>query len=363
MWIIAGDEISSRQKLVIIYAGREKNKNYLVWLAFNDTFEENHMGKTWLWELHKMAKGNGYDSSLMIVEVPNFFSKFLGKKKCFYVPSWVSGEIDISVNNPSLFKQRNTSLKSDLSKIRRNKLQFEVTKDLTRLHDFYCNMYKPYIAKAHGNSAVEMSYEYVKSKFTRSNSLKDLLLIKQGDEYRAGVMLIYLGNSAKLLFLGVKDGNLDYVREGVIGALFYFSVQYLSEKGVTRIDFGASRPFLKDGVLRFKSKWNQRISTERKMVFLFKPISMTGGVKGFFLNNPFIYKDKTELKGAIFIESDLSLSQSDIKRIYKDYYIPGLSKLVIYQSGSVNAETQDIVHPEYAEKITVRSADSIFCNV
>ena len=360
VWIISGDEISSREKLVIIYAGREKDKNFLVKLAFDEAFEEKYMGKVWLWKIHEIAKGDSYDCSLMIVEVPRFFRSLLGKRNCFYIPSWVTGGIDISVDNPSLFKQRNTSLKSDLSKIRRNKLRFEVTKDLSRLHDFYCNMYRPYVNKAHGDSAVEMSYEYVKSKFTRSDLINDLLLIKQGDEYRAGVLLSSRGDWARLWFLGVKDGNLNYVRDGAIGALFYFSIQYLSENNVTRIDFGASRPFLKDGVLRFKRKWNQRISREKRMVFLFKPLSLTGGVKGFFLNNPFIYEERTGLNGAIFVANDQSLSKSDFTRIYKDFYLNGLSKLVIYQFGRTDREMLTIVPSELSEKITVRSAESIF---
>lgn len=363
VWIITGDEISSRQKLAIIYAGREKDKNFIVKLAFDDAFEEKYIGKAWLWKLQEMAKRDNYDCSLMIVETPCLFRMFWGEKKCFYVPSWVSGAIDISVNNPSLFKERNTSLKSDLNKIKRHKLRFEVTKDLSQLRNFYCNMYKPYINKSHGNRAVEMSYEHVKSQFTGHVSLNDLLLIKQGDEDRAGVVLSYRRDWARLWFLGVKDGDLNYVRDGVIGALFYFSIQYLSEKGVTKIDFGASRPFLKDGVLRFKRKWNQKISRERKMLFLFKPVSMTGSVKAFFLNNPFIYEDKTGLNGAIFVTSDQSLSRRDFAKIYKDHYIPGLSKLVIYQFGSVDIEVQNIVHSVYSDKIIVHSAESMFCNV
>ena len=112
VWVITGVEISSRKKLVLIYAGREKEKNYVVKLAFDDTFEKHYIGKVWLWKLQKMAKEGNYDCSLMIVEVHCSFRLFLRKKKCFYIPSWLSGAIDISVNNPSLFKQRNTMIKS-----------------------------------------------------------------------------------------------------------------------------------------------------------------------------------------------------------------------------------------------------------
>ena len=357
VWIITGDEVSSRQELVIIYAGREKDKNFLVSLAFEGTFEENYIGKAWLWKIPEIAKDNDRDCSLIVAEIPRFYRMLCGKTKCLYVPSWISGEIDISVDNPSLFKHRNTSLKSDISKIRRNKLRFEVTKDLSQLHNFYCNMYRPYIAKAHGSRAIEMTYEHVKSKFTGHGSLSDLLLIKKEDEYIAGILLRRRKNKAKLWFLGVKDGSLNYVEDGVIGALFYFSVQYLAEKGVTRIDFGASRPFLKNGVLRYKKKWNQKISNKKELGFLIKMISKTEAVKGFFLNNPFIYEDKTGLNGAIFVASDQSLSKSDFARIYKDHYLRGLSKLVIYRFGEAD---DGIVPPELSDKITVCSAESIF---
>lgn len=360
LWTIMGDEISSGKKLVIFYAGRELDKNFLVRLAFDGTFEENYIGKKWLWQIPHIVKEGEHGCSLIVVEVPNSLRILSRKMKCLYIPSWVNGETDISVDNPSLFKHRNTSLKSDLTKIRRNKLQFEVTNDLYQLHNFFYNMYVPYITKVHSSRSKIMSYDYVKREFRKGGLFNDLLLIKEHEEYIAGVLLHYKKNRAKLSTLGVKEGNLDYVKDGAIGALFYFSVQYLAEKGATRIDFGGSRPFLKDGVLRYKRKWNQKISDKKEIGFLIKMVSKTEAVKGFFLNNPFIFEDKTGLNGAVFVESDQSLSKGDFVRIYKDYYLNGLSKLVIYQFGQTIGEIKDIILPELSNKITVRSAESIF---
>jgi hypothetical protein len=357
-----GEEISSGKKLVIFYAGRELDKNFLVRLAFDGKFEENYIGKKWLWNIPKIVKEGDCDCSLIVIEVPNCLRILSEKTRCFYIPGWVNGEADISIDNPSRFKRRNTSLKSDLSKIRRNKLQFEVTKDLSELHNFYYNMYVPYITQAHGTGSKIMSYDYVRREFKKGGLFNDLLLIKKQEECIAGVLLHYKKNKAKLSTLGVKDGNLSYVRDGAIGALFYFSVNYSAEKGFTRIDFGGSRPFLKDGVLRYKRKWHQKISNKKEIGYLITMVSITDAAKGFFLNNPFIYEDKTGLNGAIFVTGNQSLSKGALAKIYKDYYVPGLSKLVIYQFGLINPKTQDIVHPEYSEKITVRSAEGIFCN-
>ena len=45
LWTMMGDEISTGKKLTIFYAGRELDKNFLVNLVFEGTFEENYIGK------------------------------------------------------------------------------------------------------------------------------------------------------------------------------------------------------------------------------------------------------------------------------------------------------------------------------
>lgn len=356
MWIITGDEICSRQRLGIIYAGHETSKNFLIKLAFGNSYRENYIGKRWLWKIPHIVKEGNHDRSLMVTEVSNLFRIFFSKMKCFYIPFWVYGEFDFSVDNSSFFKKE--TLKSDVRKIRRNNLHYEVTDEPNQLHNFYYNMYTPYIVKAHGNRARIWSYDTVKRELRKHGKL---LLVKKGKEYIAGILLRYKKNNrVKLCVLGIKDGNINYVKDGAIAALIYFSAHYSAEKGFARIDIGGSSSFLKDGASRYKKKWNQRISNKAKWGLLIKPLSKTDGMKGFFLNNPFIYKDKAGLNSALFIASDQSFAEEDFAKIYKDYYIEGLSKLVIYRFGEADSGLRHIVPPEFSDKITIRSAESIF---
>ena len=358
-----GETTPGNESLGIILAAHPQEKHYFARPAFAGSCVETYLGKKWVWQIPKIVKERKSDHSLLIVTVPHILHMVSHAPRCFYVPCWIWGEIDIPTKRSIIVKNKNTSLKSDISKIRKNNLEFEVTHQLSQLHNFYYNMYVPYISQSHGDRSYFRDYRFVETEFSKQGFFKDLLLVKKQEEYIAGVLLRYQDKTAELSILGIKDGNSNYVRDGAIGALFYFSVCYAAQKGFRKITFGESRPFLKDGVLRYKKKWNQRLTRERKPGFLIKALSKTGGVKGFFLNNPFIYKNKAGYYGAIFVVSGHSLSKEVCTKIYKDYFIPGLTKLVIYQFGSVNAETQDIVYPEYAEKITVRSADSIFCNV
>ncbi|MHC4436725.1 MAG: hypothetical protein ACYS3S_05150 [Planctomycetota bacterium] len=360
VWIITGHEVLSRKKLAILYAGHEVNKNYLVKLAFNSSYKDLYIGRKWLWEIRGLAKEKEYDCSLIIAEVPNSLRVFSGKTKSFFVPSWVSGEIDASFEEHAIFNNRNNTLMSDLRRIRRNSLYYEVTDELSQLRNFYYNMYLPYTTKVHGSRSIIPSYNYVKSEFIGRRSSNTLLLVKKKEEYIAGVLLLCRKNKTKLWIGGLKDGNLDYVKEGAIGALFYFSFKYLKQKGFTRINFGGSRPFLKDGVLQYKKKWNQKLFNRKELGFFLKMLSETDSVKGFLFNNPFIFQDKTGLNGAVFIDTDKSISTRDCKKIYKDYYLNGLSRLVIYRFGKYDNTRLGIVPQEYSEKIIMCSAETIF---
>ena len=360
VWVVTGNEISSRQKLVMIFAGHEVNKNHLVKLAFGSSIKDLYIGRKWLWEIHEIAKEKEHDCSLLVAEVPDFFRVFSGKMKFFFVPIWVSGKIDATFEEHAIFNNRNNTLMSDLRRIRRNTLRYEVAHELSQLRNFYYNMYLPYTTKVHGDRSVIPSFNYVKSEFTRRGSSNTLLLVKKKEEYIAGVLIICRKNKTKLWIGGLKDGNLDYVKEGAIGALFYFSFKYLKQKGFTTIDLGGSRPFLKDGVLRYKRKWNQKISDKKEMGFLIKMLSETDGAKGFLVNNPLIYTDKTGLNGAIFLDGNMSLSKTVFDKIYKEYYVNGLSRLVIYRFGKYDNTTLGIVPQEYSEKIIMCSAETIF---
>ncbi|MFC1792034.1 hypothetical protein ACFL3Q_00425 [Planctomycetota bacterium] len=354
LWIIAGNEISSGRKLSIIFAGHEVNRNYIEQLAFNDPCRQKYVGKKWLWKIPEAVKQNGNGCALAITEAPKFFRVLSKKRKCLYVPIWINGAIDI----PSYIKADN--YKKDLRRIRKNKLHVEVTKDLSQIHDFYHNMYVPYIATAHGSRAIITSYNSMKREFKKRNSSNELFLIKKDRDLIAGIVLLRTKDRARFWCRGVKDGNLDYLKYGVSGALYYFVAQYLEAKGFKMIGCGGSRSFLKDGVLQFKKHRGMRIVNSSDMDFLVEPLSMTSGLMGFLSNNPVTYRDKNKLNGALFVASDQHICSEDYTKIYKEYFLHGLSKLVIYRFGEADKKMADIVPPEYSDKITVCSAGDIF---
>jgi hypothetical protein len=353
-WILQGNEVASKQSLDILYAGTEENRHFLTTLAFDGSFTEEYVGKAWLWNIPKMFKDKVHRDCILVAEVPKTFCKLFVKRNYLYIPSWVDGEVD------AFSAVKSDSLLTDLRRIKKSKLSFEVTNALNQFHNFYFNMHLPYITEAFGNRAVILSYDFMKSKFGKHGLYNDLLLIKREEEYIAGMLMGYSKKGVYLHPLGVKDGNFDYVKEGAIGALFYFPLIYSKEKGYPKVNFGLTRAFLKDGVFQFKKKRRMHITGTSQMGFALKPLSMSEAVKGFFLNNPFLYMDEMGFEGALFIENDKSLSEGDFERIYKDYYLPGMSKLFIYRFGKVSDKTQEVVPCDFVDSIRLGSAETLF---
>ncbi len=112
-WILAGTEITSKQELAIAYSGSEQNKNLLIRLAFDGSCRETYVGRIWLWKTLEMVKRRSCDCSLTVNEVPRAFRVLFQRKRCFYVPCWIHGEVDISGDMSLLIN--NKSLKSDLT--------------------------------------------------------------------------------------------------------------------------------------------------------------------------------------------------------------------------------------------------------
>jgi hypothetical protein len=272
----------------------------------------------------------------------------------------VSSGGDISPDDSLLAK--NKSVESDIRRIRNNKLLFEITQNPSQFDNFYYNMYRPYIAASHGSGAIIAEYDYMKKEFKNG----ELLLIKKEDEYIAGGLLVYKKKLWRPAYLGVKDGNPSYVKNGAIAAVFLFWIRVLRQKGQRELDLRLSRPFLKDGVLRYKKKWGgSRIaySSQADGIYLVAPLTNTPGLKAFLINNPFIFVDNTDkrkISGAIFVDSDHPFSQEELEEIYKEYYFDGMSNLHVYEFGKNTDRTEKILPLQFSDKILFCSAERLF---
>ncbi|OPZ69463.1 MAG: hypothetical protein BWY83_01977 [bacterium ADurb.Bin478] len=353
LWIITGIEPGSDRNLVIGYAGMEKNKNYLADQLFHGAFTEQHAGRIWFWNGSDVLKKRGYTCSLMVTELMRVFFRRLKGRKAVFVPDWVDGNVDISDENTLYRKHK--SLESDLRRVRKFELDYEITKDPRLVEEFYYQMYQPYILRVHRDRAFLLTHDCYLEKMKKG----ELLLIKKGEERIAGTVLFYAKKVAYLWILGAKEGDTDYVKEGAFGALFYYSIHHVKGKGFNEVNFGKTRAFLNNGIIQFKAKRGIRILESSRMGFSLEPLTELSHLSDFFIRNPFIFEDKTGLNGALFFAEDHVFSEKDLDWLAKNYFLAGLSKLFLYQFGRVNDAFQTMIPADYADKMFIRSVDTL----
>jgi hypothetical protein len=324
-WRLEGSERVSGHPLTIFFAGQLENKNYIADLAFDGSHTETTCRKMWLWNVFKLAKERRGDYALVIIDVQVPWYRLFKSPDAFLIPCWIRGEVDLAVASGQF--KRSESIKSDLRKIRQNNLQYRVTRDEHEFDRFYHRMYFPYVTQTFGDRAYSMTYAEMMKELDHC----ELVLVKKDANDVAGMILVYDGAEVRAWSLGVKDGDPVHVKAGALAALYCFSMSHLINKGYQRLHLGATRPFLRDGVLQYKKKWGTRIVGSSRRWFVLNSLRNSMGAKAFLANNPFVFESDSGLNGALFLGQGPSFSDDEVHKLQKYCHELGIKSLKIFR--------------------------------
>lgn len=346
---------ASDEFTILIGVDTPQNKNYLLKLAFGEAAAgETILGQ---FRLRDVMRGPSPPASLVVLETTQAKHEAFDDGSWFFIPNWVSGEVALPVSEKTL---RQDSIKSTFRKIRKFGFEYEIVTGEERYREYYRTMYLPFMQRQHGNRAFTDS---LSERRAEAENFELLLLRRRAEPARAlaGCMIIYEPAGARLWSFGVLDGNLELVQQGVLAAMYVFSFEHLAGKGCTKVNLGGSRPFLQDGVLKFKRKFSQLICAGRWEGFSLKINSLDAVTKTFLLNNPFIFGTSNRLRGAVFTEEILTPELVD--RLDHDFYHAGLERLIIYTFRAGEAFTVAGLPPDLAARIEIRSAADLVAQV
>ena len=297
-------------------------------------FEKLNATKTWNRSLQYISDANkNHDLAIVVSdEIPN--AKFC-KANVFQVPNWVGGEWNLL--NQAKTRRHSEKLKDDKRRVRKHNFKYRVTREPKEFDRFYNTMHKPYINRVFNDHAFLMTYDEMKDALAKC----ELFYVTQNGQDIAGGILVYdEKNRVRGWSLGVKDGDVQWVKDGAIVALLHLIKNYLLEKGFSRIHLGAARPFLEDGALSFKKNRGLELVDYTTKSFFITPLHNCEGVSGFLVNNPFIYLEEEVLKGAIFVPEGKILLPKDTEQLYHDLYLPGLECLKLFYLNADHCDDQ-----------------------
>jgi hypothetical protein len=255
------------------------NPDIIKRLCSND-INVTKIGRIYLWDLRKFV--DQQDSAL--VDVYKSFVRFFDNNG-FLVPSLVGQVLDINEPVDKAIKLSSRELKKV------NKYKYEISNDPDALKFFYEKMYVPYAKIRYGEFAHIESFSYLKKIFRNG----ELVFVTFNGERVSAYLCEIDGDE----YICGKNGALDesFVREGAMVAAYYFSILRAKEIGAKFVNFGGSKPFLLDGVLRHKNQWGTRIcesKVSKRFVYL----------KNVLFEQPFVYVDGDKFKIAIFSDDD-----------------------------------------------------------
>ena len=244
-----GHTIKTGQPMTIVYAGEYRSRAaYWVNLMLAENRQKHDLGNQWLSALPSLLKNKYPEASLLIVEKTLFAPLFPFLSRGFLIPYWVQMEIDISKPLDQMSIREKEGFFDIERRIRKYNLSCEFTNDPKHMEEFFHSMHTPFIRNRHEEESFYMDIEHARKIFKNAF----LCLVKKDGEILGG-SVVQTGRRHFLRLIGLKDGNMEYIKYGILGAAYYFAIKRLQEEGHTVLDIGGGNPVLNSGLTRFKS--------------------------------------------------------------------------------------------------------------
>ena len=274
----------------IIYAGYSSiKKNYYVRLLLDRDHHSTFLGRRFYWEIPRLIKSHNPD--LVISEISRMTLKHFQKCTGYILPEWVIMRINIDRPMNEICKGSVSDFSDVKRLIRKYNLTYEILTDLESFNYFNENIYLPYIIKRHGEEALIEDLKI----FWKSSPSPFMMAIKENGILVAGALVRKSGDLIFLMRLGLLDGNQVYMHHGAIGALYYFCIVEGKKMGCRYLDVGGARPFLTDGLIKYKMGLGAEFLSDHSAWKEYLWIGLNENstcAKEFINNNPFIYLNR-----------------------------------------------------------------------
>ena len=241
------------------------------------------------------------------------------------LPKLVCFTLDLSDTLETIFSKLNRRRRRSIRTIKKFGYSYEITHDQAKFNMFYHKMYYPHIIKRYRELATPESFVYLKQLFKHGG----LLLVKRNNRYLSGILYCLQGETVWTPSMGISQENDKYNKRTASDALLYFLILWSKERGYKRLDYGNCKPFLNDGVFRYKREWQMKVQKNEKRMILAKLCNFGRGISSFLANNPFIFVDQQHLKGCVFVDHENPATEGEVAHLFKQYYTCGMSSLVL----------------------------------
>lgn len=279
----------SSEKTRVFYAGYSAIKrNYYARMLMGKEHSHKFVGRRWYWEMPDLIRSHKLD--IVIAEIGQMTLDHFQKQVGYILPEWAKMRINIERPLSELLKGSVSDFPDVLKRIRKYNLSYEMAYDEENFNIFNEKFYLPYISKRHGDEALIENLKV----FWDSTPSPAVMYIKENGVIVGGSLVRKEGDTLEGLRLGLLDGNEEYLRHGVVGAIYYYGVIEGQKMGCRYMDVGGSRPFLTDGLTKYKMGLGGEFIPDCSFWRNYHWIGINDQsewAKDFIDNNPFMHLD------------------------------------------------------------------------
>jgi len=201
------------------------------------------VGTVYAWSLRSFVRRH----DTVMVDIHSSFARFFPDGIITF--RWIRQALHLSIPHEELFKNKERRRK--IRKVGNFEPVFSI--DPTDLDFFYDKIYLEYICKRHSDPTLLKKVLLQKDLGT----IGELCFLKFEGRIVAGGFSTFRDGNYSLLTMGLTDDAP--AKDDTVAALYYYGILRARERGAATIDFGISRPFIHDGVVKYKRKWGGKI--------------------------------------------------------------------------------------------------------
>jgi hypothetical protein len=284
-------------------------------------------------------------SDLVIVQGSRLLIRRLPQRHAIVLPEFVHHVLDLSGDLSAVEGRLHRKLLRTIRQAQKHGYQLDVSQSDRDFDEFYRRMALPTTRMRHGELSTPMPRYEAYQYFRRGL----LFRIRRDGDWVAGA--VCQSDQGTLLgqILGVRWGDPQEMKMGVLYALHYAVIRWANEHGYRSLDFLETGPYLESGLFQNKRRWGTTVSVPyytRRQTWL-QARRVTPALAGFLKENPFVIVDaENRLHGLIAVDDPASVPAETRLDWEKRYATPGLDSLIVRAVGSfVESRHEDLVLP------------------
>jgi hypothetical protein len=152
-----------------------------------------------------------------------------------------------------------SSAKADIARVKRAGFRCTIERNGAWIPTFLREFSKPSMASRHEAEAFHPTDRYLRGIIDTEGG--EFIRVWRGESCVAAILNSHAPEGYRLRSLGWLNGDPAWPAQGVVAAMYWFSLRRAAELGYTRCLFGGAWPYLEDGLVFYKGKWGGRLHT------------------------------------------------------------------------------------------------------